>query len=211
MVTLLMNSVTLNGKLKLNKHMTRGNQRTKYIGTGPQSFVKAGWNVCDISNNALIFDTEKDHALAIARAYNHLKCDPVKPLKYIAMNFLQVFDSINNTGGASYNIHTGELNPRDGFMVGLPNVEKKVPVPATLNDFQNVVVQYVLEFRDAWKQPHKPVFLGFWIHNDELVIDFSERVDTIGEAYVMAIDRNQVAIYSNKDKVALKVLNAVSY
>lgn len=186
--------------------MQIANQRKKYIGMPSQNFVKAGWNVCDISNNALIFDTEKDHAMGLARAYNHQYCLPNKPLKYIAMNFIQVFESIQQTGGASYNIHTGELNPREGYMVALEGYEKRVALPASLNEFQNVVTAYLLEFPQVWKDEAKNIFLGFWIYENKLTIDFSENMDSIGEAYIAAVERSQIGVYDCKAKTTLKVI-----
>ena len=40
------------------------------------------------------------------------------------MNLHNVFKSIQNTGGASYQLETGELNPSTGYMVAIEGHEK---------------------------------------------------------------------------------------
>lgn len=169
--------------------------------------VKGDWKVFDISNGNLIFEGDKSWASDVATGYNHYYCLPNKPIKYFIMNFLSVFDSIKESNGASYNLHTRELNPTTGYMVAIPGFEKSFDIPDTLNKFQDLVIAYAIN-REMWDKistnPDK-IFLGFWIHDGKLVVDLTENVDDLGTAYHLGVEHSQIAIYDCLKKADIKI------
>jgi hypothetical protein len=111
------------------------------------------------------------------------------------MNLINVFNSIQETGGATYNITTSELNPKTGFIVALLGFEKTFDIPATLNEFQNVIQSYLQ--REIWDEiaGKDDTYLGFWIDGDKLYIDLSERIENGALAILTGVNRNQKAIW----------------
>lgn len=111
------------------------------------------------------------------------------------MNLINVFDSIKKNGGATYCINTSELNPRCGFIVSLVGYEKIVEVPETFAQFQEVFLAYCT--RDIWDQigGREDIYFGFWIDNNQLYIDLSERIENKEAAILLGVSRNQLAIW----------------
>lgn len=124
------------------------------------------------------------------------------------MNFLSVFQSIQESNGASYNLHTRELNPSTGYMVAIPGFEQIYDVPANFDQFQDVAVKYAVNLGVYIKTNENPdkIFLGFWVHEDKLYIDLAENVEDLGTAYHLAFFGNQLAIYDCKNKCDIKTL-----
>lgn len=139
----------------------------------------------------------KDQAVGIAHGYNHYYCLPNKQLNYCVMNFLTVFDSIQKTGGASYNVFTCDLNPSSGYMVATAGFEKRYPVPADVNKFQDAVIAFMAN-RNVWaklKENDVVFYLGFWVYEGELFIDVAEWISDKQDAVSLGIKRNQIAIF----------------
>lgn len=112
------------------------------------------------------------------------------------MNFTDVFRSIQETGGASYNMTTGVLNPEKGYMVSLSkNYERNFVIPQNLADFATIVKAYMLEHWDEMVESPVHTFIGFWIHEQYLIVDLAENIQDFDEAYTKAFDREQIAIY----------------
>lgn len=178
----------------------------RYIGHSKE-IVKGDWKVFDISNGNYIFEGNKKWATGVAVGFNHYHCLPNKQLKYFVMNFIAVFDSIKQTGGASYNMHTQTLNPTTGYMVAIPGFEKIIDVPTDLNKFQDEVVSYVINSQLWEKINTNPdgIYLGFWLHDGKLYIDLAENIATIGAAIHLGIERAQIAIYDCVKKEDIKI------
>jgi hypothetical protein len=180
----------------------------RYIGGNGEQNVKGDWHVFDISNATFIFTCDEQRAAIIAVAYNHHYCLPSKQLKYFVMNFGLIFDSIINSNGASYNLHTRELNPSTGFMVAIPGFEKEYDIPTDLNKFQDIVTSYTIN-RDMWDKilsNPEGIYLGFWLNEGKLVIDLAENIRDMGTAYHEGFERNQIAIYDCANKHDIKIV-----
>ena len=125
------------------------------------------------------------------------------------MNYTAVFDSIVTSNGASYNLHHGILNPESGFMVALAKFEKIYPGPANKEELQDYVIDYIFSNKHVWnmiKENPDTLFIGFWIHNDQLYVDLAENVSDYGTAMALAIDRYQIAFYDCKNKMDVKIV-----
>lgn len=119
------------------------------------------------------------------------------------LNFLQVYTSLVETGGATYNYNIPELNPTAGFVVALQGHEKTYPIPANVNRFQDVVTDYLNAEVTAILQDSRNYFLGFWIEKDLLYVDIVEVIDDQLEAIQAGIERKQLAIYDNAKKESI--------
>ena len=118
-------------------------------------------------------------------------------------NFIRVFESIQKTGGASFCLHTGELNPPTGYMVSEEGNEMKFAIPKTLNKFQDIVIQYMLKKSKAFVFESPDEYLGFWIDNNQLYIDISRRFENKQSAIGYGRINNQIAIFDNANKQSI--------
>lgn len=176
--------------------------------TMPEYPVTGSCKVFNIQSGTVIFIGELTHALGVKYGYNQFYCLPCKPFKYYIMDFVTVFKSIQETNGASYNIHTGAMNPSKGYMVALSSLYEEIcNIPKDANEFHTIVIQYVLS-KEVWakiKDNPSNIFLGFWISNNRLIIDLSENIDHLGQAMARGYDRFQLAIYDCKNKCDIKL------
>lgn len=115
-------------------------------------------------------------------------------------NVTEVFKSIQETGGASYNIATGVLNPNTGWMVSTSGNEKKIKPPTDIVSFMNEVNQYLRSLSPNGTLridilTNESLYLGFWIHEGELYMDISEWYEWFTEAVQVGVTNNQLAIW----------------
>lgn len=121
-------------------------------------------------------------------------------------NLLAMYDAIITNGGASYQIETGQLNPTTGFMVALPGYEQTFSIPDNVNQWQNIVLSYLLTKVQANNEKHCTIvgllvenidyFLGAWIDSGKLYLDLSENVADFETAKKLGIERKQISIYN---------------
>lgn len=125
------------------------------------------------------------------------------------MNLINVFNSIEKNGGATYNINTGELNPSEGYMVSLVGFEKATKIPENLNEFQNIMSAYL--DKKVWDQLaiSEDIYLGFWIDGDTFYVDLSEKFEFKEWAITIGYNRNQKAIWdaNKKETIYLPILS----
>lgn len=127
------------------------------------------------------------------------------------MNLINVFNSIKETGGATYNMNTSELNPKTGYIVSLIGYEKIVDkIPQTFNEFQDIVLNYLQ--KKVWDilANSEMIYLGFWVHNNKLVIDLSERFETRQGALLTAYERNQQGVWDAAQSKTIYLTKKVS-
>lgn len=128
-------------------------------------------------------------------------------------NILKVFESIKNTGGASYNFSTGILNPDTGWMVGTAHNERQIPMPENLHNFGSAVNDYLrsLSYNDRLHidvlMENESLYLGFWFHEGKLFIDISEWYQWFSEAIVVAQNNDQIAMWDCTHKHEFKIKN----
>lgn len=108
------------------------------------------------------------------------------------MNLLNFFQSVKATGGGSYNIHTGELNPKDGYMVSINGCETVVDYN---EDFDIEVRRYIKKNMDVIYEPN--IFLGAWTNDGKVYLDCSQKIVDKREALHKGLRRNQKAIWDN--------------
>ena len=118
------------------------------------------------------------------------------------LNLKTVLDEIFLEGGVSYNVTTGEVNPKTGYMVGILGFEKQYDLDTIkANDLR----EYVLDNAyDLWGENR---FVGGWIDTDtqKVVLDISVNITDVTNACYTGIINKQKCIYDcgNKRNISL--------
>ena len=128
------------------------------------------------------------------------------------MNFKHLWESLKNSGGASYNVNTGELNPTTGYMVATKGHEQKFSIPATFEEFKNYVRVFLFD-RNTFDVlvDNENAFVGCWKHDNELYIDVVYNVKEFEEAYSRGFDNEQIAIYDCAKKRDITIVYLYTY
>lgn len=108
-----------------------------------------------------------------------------------------ILEALNSNGG-SYNINTGEYNPKDGYMVSIADCEQVV----NANDFtEETLKAYIENNIDLFV--NEKYFIGLWINDGKIYIDASIKLNDLTEACYIGLNNNQLAIYDNANAVAI--------
>lgn len=109
------------------------------------------------------------------------------------LNFLK--DTITN-GGATFNLLTGEYNPKTGYMVATSGHELIIPIEQ-FN--QNTVAKYISEKSTMLMGgiTNDNYFLGSWVDGEKVYLDISEKIDDLNKALLIGSNRKQLAIWDN--------------
>ena len=118
------------------------------------------------------------------------------------LNLRTVLDEIFLEGGVSYNVTTGEVNPKTGYMVSILGFEKQYDLDTiTANDLRDFVSNNAY---DLWGENR---FVGGWIDTDtnKVVLDISVNITDVTNACYTGIINKQKCIYdcSNKRNISL--------
>lgn len=96
--------------------------------------------------------------------------------------------------GFSYSPISGDINPRNGYMVATPHSEKIIPfIDFTSEDIQNFEKENSIGLND---------YIGAW-YNDEdqcVYMDISILIEDKEKAILLGIENNQIAIFDNAKK-----------
>lgn len=116
-------------------------------------------------------------------------------------NFNKVMESLRSTGGFSYCLITGELNPNEGFMVG-GNVS---PAVYSGEPSEEEVKAFALEHSDLLSDEVEPLFLGGWRDDKTNLyhLDIVTLLPSEADARFLASMRRELAIFDNKRKVSI--------
>ena len=121
------------------------------------------------------------------------------------MNFLNVFNSIVENGGATYNMRTRELNPDSGYMVAQKGFEKVFDFYPNPNVFSEQIQSYLT--KDILNQIHDrtDIYLGFWLKDDKIYFDIVDRIMDRSTAIIEGRRNGQFAIYDANEKKDIEV------
>lgn len=120
-------------------------------------------------------------------------------------NLLQFVKQTIKNGGASYCMHTGQMNPETGYMVSLQ--EYNLPVDTTELSYAEIeyeIKHYTSQVNYVYLyERHAPEdsFLGTWFDGDILHLDVSINVDNLDEAIKLGRLNKQIAIYDCANKI----------
>lgn len=113
------------------------------------------------------------------------------------LNLKTVLDEIFLEGGVSYNITTGEVNPKSGYMVSILGFEKQYdPDTITANDLRDYVSDNAY---DLWGENR---FVGGWINKktNKVILDVSVNITDVTNACYTGIINDQNYIYDCTNK-----------
>lgn len=123
------------------------------------------------------------------------------------MNLAQFTNQIATTGGATYNIVTGD-SPTSGYASSMQGHEKVINLPdtwgsMTADERGMYIKQHILDFivtngtqlETAWD------YIGAWTHEGSIYLDVTRVFDDLYDAVLFGILNNQKAIYDfNRDE-----------
>lgn len=121
------------------------------------------------------------------------------------MSFKKAFESVQKTGGASYGLFNQLLNPTTGYMVAISDKQSKYNLPDTFVDFKSIVSHYLAANAFPIDTELENVYLGFWHHNGELYVDFTELIEDENIAMLEGMKRKQIAIFDNAKAISINL------
>ena len=113
------------------------------------------------------------------------------------LNLKTVLDEIFLEGGVSYNVTTGEVNPKTGYMVGILGFEKQYDLDTiNANDLRDYVSDNAY---DLWGENR---FVGGWINKktNKVILDVSVNITDVTNACYTGIINDQNYIYDCTNK-----------
>ena len=121
-------------------------------------------------------------------------------------NLINFKNSIINTGGASYNLLTGDFNPDSGYFVSIEGAEKILPYNKDLNIHYDIA-SYIKEhaYILLGNAVSDSYYLGAWVNDGKLYLDISILVNTRAEAELLTRSNNQLAYFDNSIKESIEV------
>ena len=116
------------------------------------------------------------------------------------LNLKTVLCEIWLEGGVSYNIATGEVNPKSGYMVSMLGFEEQFSVDKVSN--QTIKAFLLKNMDNLWGETR---FLGGWLNNDIVYLDVSTHIQDLERAIYTGIINNQQCIYDCSEKVHINL------
>lgn len=112
-------------------------------------------------------------------------------------NIKKAIESIRETGGCSYNLSTGELNPPSGYMVGIKSAGQQ-EVKYREDSLEDHVKTYLLN----WSQVLEggDLFFGAWVYKGILYFNLSKKYEDRYEAVSAGRKWGQISIWDNEKK-----------
>lgn len=105
------------------------------------------------------------------------------------------------TGGATMNLHSGEIYKGRGYSVGGATNKDGNPIPSTYEEPRHFTEDRVAAHKQRLLDEvgdNKDASIGSWLHEGKIHIDAADTVLSRAQAMGMAKDRNQIAIYDHK-------------
>lgn len=109
-------------------------------------------------------------------------------------------------GGASYNVVTGELNPKVGYMVAISGHERIIESVTNEKQLQYIIADYLKDkaiiLLSGITDNNK--FIGTWVNDGKLYLDVSVNVSDRDEAIALAKAGNQLAIWDCANQIEIE-------
>lgn len=118
----------------------------------------------------------------------------------VIVSYLKLLNEIRLAGGVTYNINTGEMNPREGYMVSLPNHEQTV----SILDEETIRTYIQNHLNDLSKDN---AYFGCWFDGNDYILDVSENFERKRDAVFYAIVRKQKAIWDCAKRDEIRVVS----
>lgn len=112
------------------------------------------------------------------------------------INLTKVLQEIFLEGGITYNVTTGQANPKTGFMVSILGFEEKINVDKVSDQS---IKDYVLSnATELWGDNR---YFGGWLQDDNIFFDVSVNIQDMTQACYTGIINKQKCIYDCANKV----------
>lgn len=123
------------------------------------------------------------------------------------MNLQKIYLETIENGGLTYNLETGETNPKTGYMAGGFAPSDKFPKwqfanGNRLRDFIRTNIEFLL---------HSDTYLGTWIDNDTVFLDISANFKILEEAFEHAKINREIAIWDCENERNLYIDDKMSF
>jgi len=114
------------------------------------------------------------------------------------MNLNNLVHELALESGFSYNITTGECNPKAGYMVSLLGFEEQYYFDDFDNkDLKNFVAKNAIHLHNDNR------FVGGWINDNKVYLDISINVEDLESAVYIGMHNNQKAIFDCANNKAI--------
>ena len=110
-------------------------------------------------------------------------------------NLKQFIEETKKNSGATYNLVTGELNPKSGYFVALKKHEK---VHKLRKDNSLIIQDYVL--KNSVALCNQKLYLGSWIDSNIIYLDVVLHFDSLDLALLAGLSEGQKSIYDANNK-----------
>ena len=114
------------------------------------------------------------------------------------MNLEQFVKDCLSGKGASYNVTTGDYNPRAGYMVSVKGYERVLDHPD-----RDQIIQYVKDKSEECAKD-EALYYGGW-RPDRLYLDLSKRYGSLSEAMKAGQEAGQLEIWDCANAVGIPV------
>jgi hypothetical protein len=134
----------------------------------------------------------------------------------ICGNLKMLYHSMRKTGGGSFQINSGNLNPDTGYSVSIKGYEARFPIPENFKDFKDQMNTYLYCFNYPDNPMQKicntlDLYIGLWVHENMLYYDLSVIITNLCDAIKLCKSQNQLAFYDNKKKRTIFVKDDMIY
>ena len=113
-------------------------------------------------------------------------------------NLLKVLNLVALSGGATYNLNTGETNPDHGYVVAIKGHELRTKILD-----QETLGTYVKE--NAYLLSKDNIYLGIWRDGNDYCIDCTQTIEDIEQAIEAGILNEQLAIWDSANKNEIRL------
>ena len=123
------------------------------------------------------------------------------------MNLQKIYSETLKNGGLTYNLDTGEANPKTGYMAGGFAPSDKFPKWQFINGdrLRNFIINNI-EFL-----LHSDTYLGTWMDNNMIYIDISANFKNLSEAFEHAKINKEIAIWDCENERNLYIDNKMDF
>lgn len=122
-------------------------------------------------------------------------------------NLKEFLKATMKNGGASFNLVTGELNPKTGYMVALIGHEKIIAGVSDEKQLQYHIADYIKDkaILLASGITDDKKYLGTWVNDGKLYLDVSINFVDKAMAVEIATRSNQLAIWDCANQTEIKI------
>lgn len=124
------------------------------------------------------------------------------------MSVKEIIELVLKDDGATLNLDLRQVKLSEGYMVGGYSSEWRLRGQSMHDMAENDIIEIstlIYLLTQKAKESKFGAYIGLWMHDGCLYLELSELVTELNTAKQLGTDRNQSAIYDNKNGVAIKL------